>query len=386
VATHEEIIAPAGSDAYAQCVPRGATNYSTPVLDLLRTSFSTALGPEGSSKAVVPPTPVDMFDELLAVPDAVRDMALILLAYDVVAGRPLNLTDPDAGDLGSNMRIPGDRVVSDRLRSFLRSNGIEARASAAETSTFRSGYVPAQVDRPIIREFVHWASDQNRSLAELEGALSFMVSRIASTARVVPTLPDIDVSRCTFPRSMVVIDALLQKPSQGHYEQYLLGAFLKAVHEQRNDRRRVDTKAVSTTDRSAGTAGDIEIRLGQNLEDAIEVSAARWTGKIVQAVSALERRPELDRIHVVAKDTPVGGELLAELAQSDLPAGVSSQEVDITVQDIRHALLALCAEASRQSRRFAFEELHRLLRRHSSPVELIAHLVGLLEDSGIVDT
>lgn len=357
---------------------------SDAVKAVIKAAVDSALVSQGSGSSGAPPGARALV-EVLSVPDAARDLSLILLAYRKVAGRRLDLIDPDGGDLGSNNRLRGDRQVSDWLRTYLRSLGIEARASAVESSTFRGGYLPAQTDRPVIHAVVRWISHHARTEAEIDQAFDFVVQRVASTARVVPPLPELSRQRCTFPRTMQVVDRLLATPSGGRFEQYLLGAFLKAVHDEREDRLRVETKAVGTTDRAAGTAGDIEIRRGQNLEDAFEVSGADWQTKVVQAVALLENRAELERIHVVALGEPTGDQILAKLGSADLPSGVTPSDVDMTVRHIRSVLASLAAEGGRHARKAAFSELHQLLRRHESPMELIEVLVDAVVEFELVD-
>lgn len=347
------------------------------VLGILKAVIEANLGSDDESAA---PEPAELLDELLSRPDGVRDLALILLAYSVDAGHSLNLVEPDGGDLGSNGRLRGDRTVSDRLREYLRSVGIEATASAVESSTFRSGYLPAQTDRPVIRDFVHWLSDTDRTIGDLKAAFGYLARRIAATARLVPPLPRLSARRCTFPRVMAVFDALLHTPSEGRYEQYLLGSLLESVHEEQRNGLTVTTKAVSTTDRAARTAGDIEIRQGQNLVDAIEVSARPWDQKIVQAVAALEARPELDRMHIVGAGSPTGGQILDALEASELPSGVQPEDVDLTVRDVRSVIATITADLSRAGRRDAIERLHDKLRGYAAPVDLIEHLCDLVTE------
>jgi hypothetical protein len=152
---------------------------------------------------------------------------------------------------------------------------------------------------------------------------------------------------------------------------------LGAVLDRDDAPKRVATKQVHAADSAAGTAGDVEVRLGQNLIDVYEVSAVDWQAKAAQAVAALESRPELDRTHIIARGAPGGAEIVAGLSRV-VPPGADARRLDVAVLDLRASCSSLIARTTKHGRRDAILKLYDYLRIYNAPGELVVHLIVTL--------
>lgn len=369
----------------APLTPHEATARRQRVVTLVAEQFRQLLdsNPEDWPQvaAALDDSALSLVEELLSVPDGERDLGLLLLAFSVATGRPLNVVEPSAGDLDpTSRRLQADRAVSDELSSMLRSMGIQA-TSPTQNSTFRSGYDSPQQGRGVAGRFARWLSGE-RNLQEVEAAFALVAQGIAKTANRAPDLPALDQGALTHARMLDLIDGLLAKPSGGAYEQYLFAALLDAVLEE-TTKMRAYTKALNATDRSSKTA-DVEVRLGQNLVAAYEVSALAWSLKASQAVATLLSRPELDTSHIVAAAANVtGSEVVSGLRRSRLPPGEQAEQLDVAVLDLRAECVSLAARATRRGRRAAIEKLHEHLRRLQPRADLVQHLVEELRRVGV---
>ena len=146
-------------------------------------------------------------------------------------------------------------------------------------------------------ELLLWAQEQDDQ-GPIEQAMRYMATRIASTARNLPPMPSLDVARLTFRRVTRVVDELLGVPSGGAHEQFVFASLLHALAEEYGGRR-VETKTLSASDASAGTAADVQVLDGGTLTEAYEVTANPWISKVGQATAVL-RHHDLARVHIVA--------------------------------------------------------------------------------------
>lgn len=322
----------------------------------------------------------EIVTELASVADGVRDLALLLLGYCAAEGRPLNLLDPGSGDLASNKRLPGDRAASDAMAAALRALGIQ-HTNPLQNSTFRAGYESPQARRAsTVARFLHWVSDPLRSFDDVRTMFECLAARIAATANAARPLPPLDQTRLTFAAVMNLFDRLLSMPSGGAYEQYGFAAMLDAVLDEEGGSRRVITGQLNAADTSTGRAGDVEVRLGQNLVEAYEVSASDWLLKAPQAVRLLISRVELRRVAIVARGAPTGDEIPEGLKSSALPPGVDPGRLDIAVLDLRNEIASMVARAQRHARRAGLERLYDCLRDLQANTSLVDALVDLIDD------
>lgn len=297
-------------------------------------------------------------------PDSYRDALLVLLAYPAIAGEPLDLTSRPRG-----ARAAGDTVG--RLLPSLHIKGVVG-------AFMNIGKNSPELVRGNNRDFdmvLEWAS-ADATLEELSAAYSIVCAQVAGTARKVMVKPQLRLSRLTFPNVMAVLDEMLRTPSRGAYEQYLTAALLEAALAQEGaSSRRVETKGVSASDRSARTAGDIEIRERGRLQEGIEVTANPWQEKLAQAKRAVDEYG-IPRSHIVAR---VGEEQPYE-ALRDL-AG----DADVSVVDVRSLAALLTALLDRSGRELALLRAYDLLDAHLPDPALVNSYVELLRSRELAE-
>ena len=281
---------------------------------------------------------------------------MTLLAFPVAAGEPLDVTH----------RIDGDRAASGYLEELLRDLKIPARKDALQTIAKGSKTFVGRT-RKSWNELLEWASEEE-AIDDVEVAFFYMARSIAATARSLPSLPDLDVSRLTFGRVVDLLDDLLERPSGGAYEQFAFGALLYAVAEQEGGKQRVETKSLTAADASAGTAGDVQVWDGGIVAEAYEVTANVWHTKVNQALEVL-RKHELRRVHIVA---PAPSATAAEIA-AHLPQGA-----DVSVLDVRHEVRSLVHRLQRTGRRVALEKFYEHLVERQPRDELVVQFVGAI--------
>lgn len=312
--------------------------------------------PTVTAKAAAANPPDDvkvLLDDLLSKTDTYRDGALTLLAFPVAAGEPLDVT----------RRIDGDRAASGYLEALLRDLKVPARKDALQTIAKGSSTFIGRA-RKSWNELLEWASEEE-ALDDIEAAFLYVADAIAATARALPSLPALDVSRLTFRRVVDLLDELLATPSGGAYEQFVFGALLFATAEQEGGRRRVETKSLTAADASAGTAADVQVRDGGVVAEAYEVTANVWHSKVNQALDTL-RQHDLRRVHIVA---PAPNVTAAEIA-AHVPEGT-----DVSVLDVRHEVRSLVHRLQRTGRRVALEKLYEHLVERQPRDDLVVQYV-----------
>lgn len=230
---------------------------------------------------------------------AAAEVALVILLIVLAERQPLNVIDPSAGDIASNNRLEGDRALSDWLSQWLLRKNIPATAGALASNTYRSGYGAGQAQSPALGAFGQWLSSPGRSMAEVTDVASAVLSGFLANAVELPDLPRIRHDDLTAVRFRRIVESLLATGSQGAFEQYLVAGMLNAEFAATGRDARAETKAVGASDTSSGTSGDIEIRKGQALLEAIEVTAESWRTKLAQLAGGTR---VLRAVTVVATD------------------------------------------------------------------------------------
>jgi hypothetical protein len=304
------------------------------------------------------PEPIaEALERVTGKPDSYRDALLVLLAYPVIVGERLDLTTRPKG-----ARAAGDAVG--RLLPELHIKGVVG-------AFMNIGKNNPDLVRGNNQDFdliLGWASG-DASADELAVAYAVVLARVASTARRVEPRPELRLGRLTFPNVMALFDEMLGVPSGGAHEQYLTAALLEAaLAQEAAGSRRVETKGLSASDRSAKTAGDIEVFERGRLQEGIEVTANRWQEKLEQARRAIGDYgiPRSHIIGAIEGDKPY--EALRELAG----------EADISVIDVRAAVGLLTALLDRGGREFALLRVYDLLDRHLPDPALVNAYVELL--------
>lgn len=303
----------------------------------------------------------------------------------------MNLVDRAAGDLKPDVpRVDGDRALSESLsKSVLKPLGIPSTQGALQSSTYRAGYTAPQASNPALARFATWASEPGRRLDELDALFRNLAAILAADAFVVPELPELDRPAFVFPRFADLIDRLMAEQSQGAFQQYLFAGLLaEYVDVTITDRRlRVATKPLFQSDKSAGTAGDVDLRAGQNLEAVYEVSANNWRTKLAQAVDALTTRDELSAITVLANEAPTSGsDITAAIVEAGVASGFDPRRLDVAVLNIADECRSLAARLSPRDRAHVVTRLYDYLVQFCrTQPELVTMLVRELQDLGLAD-
>jgi len=189
-------------------------------------------------------------------------------------------------------------------------------------------------------------------------------------------MPELDTSKLTFARVAGLLNEVLDTPSGGAHEQFVVAAFLHALlHEYGfavQGGLYVDTKNINASDSSARTAADIQIRRANRTDEAIEVTANTWAEKLMGAVLALKNH-DLQKIHIVA---PV---ISGSLYQNEDISLIDQTGHDVSVLDLRGFLFAVMAFMRKPARAFALARLYELLERKQPKIELVNGYVEFLE-------
>lgn len=316
------------------------------------------------------PVPViarEWLDDLLGHADAYRDATLAILAFPVAAGQLMDI----------RLAPPSRRGVTQRLTRVCESLSIPCRKDAFQTLGKGNKRLDG-LDRESWRHLVTWASTE-ASLDEVTAAFRYFAEGMAALARPLPPIPELITRRLTFPALAALFDQLLDRPSRGAHEQFILAALLSAAAEA-DGTFRVETKSLNATDASAGTAADIQIWRRGVLEEAFEVSANRWQVKILQAAETLER-VDLPRIHVIAgSGLATGVDIIHTLADEGVGAGA-----DVSVLDIRHEIRSVMARLGRPSREVALRVLYSYLKNRQPDDQLVIEYVTALRDAKLAE-
>jgi hypothetical protein len=319
----------------------------------------------------VPAEATSWLDDLLSRVDTYRDAALIVLAFAVDAGTAADVATPPTGR----------RTVATRLALLFDELNIRARRDAFQTLAKGTSTLLGR-ERDSWNRLVEWAQGQ-ATLDSVDHAMRYMATRIAATARNLPPMPSLDVSRLTFRRVVRVVDALLAVPSGGAHEQFVFAGLIHALTEEYGGRR-VETKSLSAADASSGTAADVQVLEGGKVTEAYEVTANPWASKIGQATAVL-RHYDLPRVHIVAPGpAPSGSEIKDAVAAAPLPAGLVASSIDLSVLEVKAECRSLAHRLSRPGRRTALNKSWEHLALRQPNDNLVARYVSALRDAGLV--
>jgi hypothetical protein len=314
---------------------------------------------ETAAKDSLPAKVVAQLDELTAKPDSYRDSLLLLLAIPTVRGERVDLRE----------RAPGWRAATRAVGKVLRGLHIKGVNEAFENIAKNSPQL-VRGNNDAFDSLLIWASDE-ADVDEIRSALAYVASKVAATARNTAPRPQLRLARLRFAEVMGVLDAMLDTPSGGAHEQYIVAALLQAAYEQEGSGRRVETKGLSASDASSKTAGDVQVFHGR-LEAGIEVSANPWQEKLAQAEQTI--RDYEVRSFIVAKMEPGAW---AELA--------GATDRDIAALDVRAVVQVLVAALDRNSREAALLRLYELLDQRLADPALVNAYVGRLRDAGLTE-
>lgn len=311
------------------------------------------------------------------------EAALTLAAFAIVEQRVLNLADAAAGDLDlQNNRIAGDRAVSDDLcRRLLATRNIPCTQGPLQSSSFRGGYLAAQVRDAGIRRYVAWQSDSGRTLSDVAELAKALADEFLDKASSMPAMPTLAAARFTFIAYRQARERLLEQGSGGAFEQYLLAGLLDQEIPQSRSGARIATKSVGANDRAARTGGDIEVRHGQALMSAMEVTAAEWDVKIDQLETAATSN--------LREATIVASRVACDVSAQDLTERLRPVAerlgLDVSVLDLHAFMDVVASRLTQHDRAAAFRYVYDCLARwHRRQPELAQRLIDTLSALGLI--
>lgn len=355
--------------------------------------LETFLSERSDASGRTPPTldteTTDVF-ELLVAPlrqeppaaSQAAEAALTLAAFAIVEQRVLNLAAAAGNQDLHNNRIAGDRAVSDDLcNRLLAPRNIPCTRGPLQSSSFRGGYLAAQVRDAGIRRYVAWQSASGRMLVDVMELAKALADEFLDKASAMPAMPPLAASRFSFIAYRQARERLLAQGSGGALEQYLLAGLLDQEIPQSKSGSRIATKSVGANDRAARTGGDIEVRHGQALMSAMEVTAAEWDSKIDQLETAATSNLRVATIIAshVARD--VSAEDLAER----LGPVTERLGLDVSVLDLHAFMDVIASRLTQYERAAAFRYVYDCLARwHRREPGLAQRLINTLSSLGLI--
>jgi hypothetical protein len=194
-------------------------------------------------------------------------------------------------------------------------------------------------------------------------------TEIVSTARPILPFPELDVGKLTFAAMMNLFVRMLANPSGGAHEQFIVAAVLEARAEQSERNQTVTTKNLTASDRSSGSAADVQIKLGPHVIEGFEVTANSWSEKLGDAAAKI-RANDLSRLHIVARVDEALGDVLHVLL---------SRGEDLSVLELTNFVASVVAETRKVFRASALRRLYELLDRCQPEISRVNDYVELLE-------
>jgi hypothetical protein len=309
------------------------------------------------------------------------EAAFVLTGFCLAELRVLSLSSAAGGDL-SGVRLASDRTVGDHLcAQSLAPRNVPATKGPFQSSSFRSGYLAEHVRSSSLGDFVRWMEAPARTLDDVEAFATNLAFSFGKAAVQIEPWPEVVSSRFSFVAFRKIRDELLGQGSGGAFEQYLVAGLLSEEVVQSGTGLRVTTKSVNANDRSTGAAGDIQIRQGQALVRAIEVSGAEWRSKLHQLPDlAKSGVTEVTIAAAGVAGVVTGRELEAEVG----PLG-DRLGIDPSVVDLYSFMDVLASRITPHGRAEALRFVHsQLVRFHRRQPILIGRLLAALKNGGVV--
>jgi hypothetical protein len=234
-----------------------------------------------------------------------------------------------------------------------------------------------RLDRGNVQAFdglLHW---MNAATApEREQLFSLLIARIALTARNVLPMPTLARTELTFAKVAMLLDELFKTGSGGAYEQLAVAAFLEALIDEFGmggvGALSVKTKNINAADASSGATADVQVMRGNKIEEAFEVSASDWRGKVPQALLAA-RNADLNRVHILAYGDDAKG----------LADALGDSTTDVALMDVRGFLRLIAGLLRTPSREAALRRLYELIERNQPETDRVNFYVGLLRSHSL---
>lgn len=220
---------------------------------------------------------------------------------------------------------------------------------------------------PAFDELLRWMN--SASVEQREQLLRYALDLLALSARPVLAMPELMVAQLSFGKVVGLLDELLATPSKGAHEQFFVASFLQALVDEFGfggaGALAVRTKNINAADASSGTAADVQIVRGNRVEEAYEVTAADWKGKVDQALQTA-RVADLSRVHILARVANLEG----------LQEAVANTTTDVSVIDVGAFLRTMVAILRKPGRAAALIQIYDHLDRNQPD---IARVNGYVE-------
>jgi len=305
---------------------------------------------------------VALLDAALRAPISYRDGLFIQLAW--------GLEEPG---FDHTLKGGGARSTAKRFAIGLKERHIPAVADAYQNIGKNSPNL-ARGNVSAFDDLLRWMNTAPQG--EREMLLTLLAATVALTARPVDPMPSLARADLTFVNVVGLLDALLAIPSGGAHEQFAVAAFVEALIDEFAlggvGGLGVRTKNINASDASAGTAADVQVMRGNKIEEAFEVSASDWRGKVTQAIQAA-RNSDLPRVHILAYVDSLAG----------LAKALESTTTDVTVIDIRVFLRSLVALMKKPAREVALRLLYDHIERKQPEVARVNAYVALLRSHAL---
>lgn len=176
-------------------------------------------------------------------------------------------------------------------------------------------------------------------------------------SRVIPkALPALPSKYLTYARALALAETLLEVPSEGHVQQFLVASFLR-VHRKRFGHS-IETHHPHASDKFDGTVGDVE-----ELRDGVVVAAYEvtvrddWKNRLPDFVKKMQTG-KLSKYVIFASG--VRDDAMLSPAAS-LVSFTANLPMDLAVVDIRDFFSVFCAELSQAELVEAFNKAYEFL-------------------------
>lgn len=194
------------------------------------------------------------------------------------------------------------------------------------------------------------------SSEERRNAADYMAARFAESRMIMAPLPPVGPDVLTYVRARVLLTDLVNVPSEGNIQQFLIAGLLH-VHRQRLGHT-IRTHHVHASDTSDKTAGDIEEFRDQDLVAAYEITVRPdWKNRVPDFRSKMDKAG-LKKYVIFASNVNQDDDL-AQPAQ--MLQFLEPYSRDIAVVDILDALHVFAAELSADELRNAINQTYQYL-------------------------
>lgn len=192
--------------------------------------------------------------------------------------------------------------------------------------------------------------------AQREILLNHAIWQMAESRVIPKALPPLPSSYLSYARCLDLCEKILEVPSEGHIQQFLVAAFLE-VHRKRYGHT-VATHHPHASDTFDGTVGDIEEFREGNLVAAYEVTVRNdWKNRLTD-FGKKARKGGLSKYIIIASNVRNDAHLYPAASLMNF---IGKLEFDLAVIDIQDFFCVFCAELRRDELAEAFNRTYEHL-------------------------